>query len=229
MDSMHPLLLLWDIDCTLLVSGGAGEEALRQSLLNKFGIIDDLSDIEIAGRTDMLIAMDVAKKFVDHNIEPKEFLDGYLEYLQQLLPKKQGRRCPGVKEILDWSHAHPEVHNALLTGNLQRGAFLKLKHYQLDSYFEFGAFSDDSHDRNKLGPIALERARKHLNKDFHIEYTWVIGDTPKDIACGRALGCKVAAVATGRYTVEQLETHQPDLLYQDLSDYQKVISDLEKR
>jgi phosphoglycolate phosphatase len=150
-----------------------------------------------------------------------------LEELPKQLAKKKGGPCVGVKELLDWSHAHPEVHNALLTGNVKRGAFLKLKYYGLDKFFEFGAFGDDSPDRNKLGPIALERARTLLKKDFHINYTWVIGDTPRDIDCARALGCKVLAVATGRYSVAHLEQYQPNMAFENLLDYASIIEGLE--
>ncbi len=224
---MHPLLLLWDIDGTLLFTSGAGEEALRQTLKNRFGILDDLGGVEMAGRTDTSIAQDICNRHPTHALNPDDLLEAYLEILPECLAFKKGGVFPGVRELLDWSHAHPEVHNALLTGNIQRGAFAKLRHYQLDQYFEFGAFGDDSPDRNRLGPVALERARTILKKDFHINFTWVIGDTPKDIACGRALGCKVLAVATSRYPLLELERHKPDLAVANLSDVQKIIHRLQ--
>ena len=226
---MHPILLLWDIDGTLVSSGGAGEESLRQALLNNFGIIDDLGDIEIAGRTDTSIARDICQKHQTHNLSPTALLEAYLEHLPIILPKKNGKECAGVRKVLEWSHQHPEVHNALLTGNLKKGADLKLGYYQLNGYFEFGAFGDDSMNRDELGPIAMERAKKHLKKDFQLSYTWVIGDTPRDIQCARALGCKVLAVATGRFSVEELKKHQPDLVFKNLSDYQTVIDQVERK
>jgi phosphoglycolate phosphatase-like HAD superfamily hydrolase len=223
---MHPLLLLWDIDGTLIHSNGAGEESLRQALLNRFGILDDLGDIEISGRTDTAILLDICRKHQGHEIAPQELLEAYLDHLPSLLAQRKGRVCPGVRELLDWAHQHPEIHNALLTGNVQRGAQIKLKHFRLDPFFEFGAFGDDSADRNKLGPIALERSRSRLNKDFHVEFTWVIGDTPRDIACARSLGCKVLAVATGRWSIGHLQAHQPDLLFPTLTDHQAVVAQL---
>ena len=226
---MHPLLLLWDIDGTLIVSGGAGEEALRRGLLNRFGIIDDLGDIEIAGRTDTSIAADICRKHAGHELTAAELVEAYLEQLPIVLKQKKGRVCPGVRKLLEWSHAHAEVHNALLTGNVKRGAFIKLGHYGLDGFFEFGAFGDDSPERNLLGPIALERARTQLKKDFHIEYTWVIGDTPRDIQCARALGCKVLAVATGRYSMSQLQAHEPEIVVADLKDGDMLIERLSRR
>jgi phosphoglycolate phosphatase len=224
---MHPLLLLWDIDGTLITTGGGGREAIRHALLNRYGILDDLGDVQMAGRTDTSICMDISKKYETHSIDVNELLEAYLECLPVILGQYKGKVHLGVKSILDWSHAHSEAHNALLTGNIKRGAFIKLGHYGLNQFFEFGAFGDDSSDRNDLGPIALDRARNLLKKDFHIEYTWVIGDTPKDIACARALGCKVMAVATGDYTTKQLKSFEPDLLFEDFSDYKTVITQLE--
>ncbi len=223
---MHPVLLLWDIDGTLINSNGAGEEALRQAMINRYGILDDLGDLEIAGRTDTSIIMDICKRHPDHGMDPQEFLEAYLEYLPGQLQKKGGQVCHGVRELLEWSHLHPEVHNGLLTGNVRKGASIKLGHYSLNHFFEFGAFGDDSPDRNKLGPIALERGREHLKKDFHLEFTWVIGDTPRDIDCARALGCKVIAVATGRYRVEELQRHEPNLALPDLSNKAAIITQL---
>jgi len=224
---MHPLLLLWDIDGTMLFTKGAGEEALRQTLKNRFGVLDDLGGIEMAGRTDTSIAKDICDRHPTHNLQPNDLLDAYLEVLPECLGQKKGGVFPGVRELLQWSHEHSEVHNALLTGNIKRGAFIKLGHYGLANFFEFGAFGDDSPDRNCLGPVALKRARDILKRDFHIDYTWVIGDTPKDIACARALGCKVLAVATSRYPVAELEKHGADFCVANLSDYKAIIQRLE--
>jgi phosphoglycolate phosphatase-like HAD superfamily hydrolase len=223
---MHPLLLLWDIDGTLILAGGAGEEALRQALLNGFGIRDDLKDVEMAGRTDISILDDICRRHPGRGLTPEKYLEGYLAELPLWLPRRKGRVLPGVRELLEWAHAHPEVHNALLTGNVSAGAHLKLKHYGLDRFFEFGAYGDDSGDRNKLGPLALERARAHLKKDFHIRFTWVIGDTPHDVTCARALGCKALAVATGKHSVRTLQDCHPDAVFSDLSDRARVINRL---
>lgn len=220
---MHPILLLWDIDDTLLSTGGAGMAALCQAFHRCTGIRSALEDIEVAGRTDRAILREICRKFQRPGLTVKKMLAEYLSELPKLLPLRKGRVYPGVRKILEWSHAHPEVHNGLLTGNVERGAHLKLAHYGLDSFFEFGAFGDDSPDRNRLGPIVLRRARRRLKKDFQIESTWVIGDTPHDIACGRALGCKVLAVATGHYSLRQLKACRPNLVFKDLSDHRRMI------
>jgi len=219
---MHPVLLLWDIDSTLISSGGAGEEALRQALLNDFGVIGDLNEIEIAGRTDRAIVETIVRHFKLEPGSEKEFLECYLRRLPDEMKRHQGRILPGVEKLLDHAHEHPEIHNAILTGNMRRGAEIKLSHYGLWKYFEFGAFADDDIDRNKLGPIALERARGRLKRDFVITHTWVIGDTAHDVHCGKALGCRTLAVATGRYSVEQLSALGPDLALENLSNFEEV-------
>jgi phosphoglycolate phosphatase len=219
---LHPVLLLWDVDCTLIWSGGAGEEALHQALLNDFGVIGDMNEIEIAGRTDRAIVRTIVKHFHLDSGSEAEFMECYLRRLPEELAKHRGKILPGVDKLLDYAHEHPEIHNAILTGNMKRGAEIKLSHYGLWKYFEFGAFADDDIDRNNLGPIALERARSHLKRDFVIDHTWVIGDTNHDIHCGKTLGCKTLAVATGRYSMEQLASHQPDMVLKDLSDFESV-------
>ena len=221
---MPPLLLLWDIDGTLLHSGGAGLEALRQALRKDCGIEDDLQGVEMAGRTDPSIVEEICLRHPGRAPEAGAYLAGYLRELALWLPRRKGRVMPGVRKLLEWAHAHPEVHSALLTGNIERGARLKLAHYRLEEFFEFGAFGDDSADRNELGPIALRRARSRLRKDFHLRSTWVIGDTPHDVACARALGCRVLAVATGRHTAAELEQCRPDATFADLSDHERVIA-----
>jgi phosphoglycolate phosphatase-like HAD superfamily hydrolase len=104
-----------------------------------------------------------------------------------------------------------------------RGAEIKLSHYGGWDYFEFGAFSDDSHDRNQLGKFARARALERHGEEFPPEQVYVIGDTPRDIECGRAFGGKTVAIATGNYSLEELEAHRPDFLFQDLSDTTAVV------
>jgi phosphoglycolate phosphatase len=225
---MHPAptkLLLFDIDGTLIASGGAGERALRAAVREQFGIDDDLKTIEIAGRTDSGIARQL---FARHGIEESpenfaRFFDGYLHHLERLLPQIHGRLLPGILPLLEALKAHPDVVLALLTGNLARGARLKLTHYGVWHYFEFGAYADDHHDRNELGRFACARALEQRGCEFAPEQIFVLGDTPHDIACARAIGAKAIAVVTGGATREQLATHAPDFLFDDLSDLDAVL------
>jgi phosphoglycolate phosphatase len=219
-------LLLFDIDGTLLTSGGAGERALRLGFRDRFGIDDDLSSIEIAGRTDSGI---VREMLAAHRLPatPENiaaFLDGYLHHLAQEIPRTPGRLLPGILPLLDALQPRADIVLALLTGNLARGAEIKLRHYGVWHYFEFGAFADDHHDRNQLGPFAQARARAQRGIEFPPERIFVLGDTPHDIACARAIGAKAIAIATGKFSQADLAAHTPDFLFEDLGDLDTVLA-----
>jgi phosphoglycolate phosphatase len=221
-------LLLWDIDATLITTGGAGDKALKRAVEERFGVRDDLHDIEIAGRTDSGIAAQILRKY---NVEATteyvgSFLADYLRFLEEFLPLTSGRVLPGVAEILDRLHDDPDRVLALLTGNLRRGAELKLGHYGLWDYFEFGAFADDHHDRNELGAFARQRAKEKHTEEFAVAQIDVIGDTGHDIACGKIFGARTIAVATGTWTREQLAQQSPDFLFDDLSRVDEVMAKL---
>jgi phosphoglycolate phosphatase-like HAD superfamily hydrolase len=115
---------------------------------------------------------------------------------------------------------------ALLTGNLVRGAEIKLAHFGVWHFFEFGAFSDDHHDRNELGHFARARALDRHGIDFPPESIYVIGDTPRDIECGRAIGARTVAIATGIYSRTELAGHRPDFLFEDFSDTAAIVTAL---
>ena len=219
-------LFLFDIDGTLLTSGGAGERALRLGFRDRFGIDDDLSSIEIAGRTDSGI---VREMLAAHRLPatPENiaaFLDGYLHHLAQEIPRTPGRLLPGILPLLDALQPRADIVLALLTGNLARGAEIKLRHYGVWHYFEFGAFADDHHDRNQLGPFAQARARAQRGIEFPPERIFVLGDTPHDIACARAIGAKAIAIATGKFSQADLAAHTPDFLFEDLGDLDTVLA-----
>ncbi|MDQ6764832.1 MAG: haloacid dehalogenase-like hydrolase [Verrucomicrobiota bacterium] len=221
-------LLLWDIDATLITTGGAGYTALKQVVQDRFGVRDEFHDIEIAGRTDRGIAANILRKY---GLEPSErniaeFLGEYLRGLEELLPQTSGRVLPGIAEILARLHDRSDYVLALLTGNLRRGAELKLRHYGLWDYFEFGAFADDHHDRNELGAFARKRAREKHGAEFAVAQIDVIGDTGHDIACGRIFGARTIAVATGSWTRAQLAAEAPDFLFDNFARVDEVMRTL---
>ena len=221
-------LLLFDIDGTLIHSGGAGIEALKRALKERFGIEDDLHDIEFAGMTDSGIVVNILNK---HKLaaSPENitaFLDSYVHFLSKELPQRKGNLLPGVLQLLEKLKTRKHVVLALLTGNLSRGAELKLDHYGVWHYFEFGAFADDHHDRNELGEFARARAKEKHGREFSAKEIDVIGDTPRDIACGRAIGARTIAVATGTWSREKLAQHNPDYLIDDFSDVDRLIDTL---
>ncbi len=208
------MLYLFDIDGTLVDTGGAGMAALKEATREVFG--HDGPPLDLAGSTDLGI---VAKIHAHFEIEPTpERIDAYFSvYLGRLDWNLahggfDGRVLSGVRELLAELAHRPEATVGLLTGNTAGGAAAKMRHFELDHHFPFGAYGCDHADRNRLGPIALERAALHTGNSFTAEQTWVIGDTPKDIACAHAIGARCLAVATGQFTAGELKSYGADLV-----------------
>lgn len=219
-------LLLWDIDGTLIASGGAGMCALQVALHEVFGIDGSLADIDFAGRTDRWIMREVFRKF---ELAPSErnfsrYFEGYLAALPAALANPNARILPGVVAALEAARARQGLALGLLTGNMRRGAQVKLAHHGLWEYFAFGAFADDSEHRNDLGPHAVRRACEHHGVDFAHTNVWVIGDTLHDIACGQCIGANTLAVATGGHSLEALRAAAPTVALADLADTDRVMS-----
>ncbi len=211
-------VLFWDIDGTLLTTGRAGIFALEDAASEVIGTKVELSDLETAGLTDREIAATILKLY-DGTPEPakiERLLQLYGEYLPASLPRKQGTVLPGVREILDHLHQRTDVISMLLTGNIEAGAKAKLSYYGLDGYFTCGAFSDQAEDRSAIARQARAIAEKIIGASrpssagsIAPDRLYVIGDTPHDIRCGKAIGARVVAVASGSYDLEELERHQP--------------------
>jgi phosphoglycolate phosphatase len=219
----HPFvkkLILWDIDGTLLTSGGAGERALITALKTEFGLDGSLAWLNYSGRTDAWIAHEALRHYglpeSPENIQ--RYLEGYLRALAAEMPNPRARLHAGILTLLETLHRRTDLAQGLLTGNLRRGAHLKLEQFAIWHYFEFGAFADDSPRRNDLGPHALRRARERHGVEFPPERVFIIGDTPHDIECGKVIGAKTIAVATGSFSVEQLQAHTPTAVFADFSD-----------
>ncbi len=210
-------LLLWDIDGTIISTGHAGEEAMNRAGRRAFGRDASLAGVDYRGRTDVWIAREMLKQL---GLPPTaantgRFIEAYLAGLEELLPLTAGTLLPGIAEMLRTAAVRGDCVNALLTGNLARGAELKLAHYAVWHYFGFGAFANDSHLRNDLGPVALRRAREKTGREFAPADVFVIGDTPHDIACGNIIGAKTIAVAPGGYAREELLAHRPTACFDD--------------
>lgn len=217
----EPTLLLWDIDGTIIVSHGAGVRAMERAVTKRFGVTCDLGVIDWAGRTDSWITGEVLTHLGLPNTPENRaaYLETYLELLPgELREGKQGQVLPGVVDLLNTFHGRRDIVQGLLTGNLRRGAELKLSHYGVWHYFAFGAFADDSPRRNDLGPHALRRAGEHHGATFSPARTFIIGDTPHDIECGKVIGANTIAVATGKFTPSELAAHQPTAVFSDLTD-----------
>lgn len=213
-------VLLFDIDGTLISSLGAGKAALEAALLEAFGLDRLQGTVAYSGRTDTAIG---AELLALHGIEPsaanrRTLHEAYLKNLPQALRARPGRVLPGVAGLLAHLSARQDAAVGLLTGNLRRGADVKLGHYGLDRHFAFGGFGDEAHDRDEVAQAAFAAAAARLGAPPAPERVWVVGDTPLDVKCARAIGANVLAVATGLHSLEELADHRPDLLLQDLGD-----------
>jgi phosphoglycolate phosphatase-like HAD superfamily hydrolase len=218
---------LFDIDGTLLSSGGAGKAAIETSLAEEFGV-EIRVKVPYSGRTDRAIGRDL---FRHHGIPETvenwdKLLAGYLRRLPGCLNAHQGKVLPGIADLLKNLAALDTVALGLLTGNVRAGARLKLGHFGLEHHFPFGGFGDHHLDRNEVAREALAAVHRHLNGAVVPERVWVIGDTPLDIRCARAIGVRVAAVATGLHSLEELAAERPDLLMGDLADPEPLLARL---
>jgi phosphoglycolate phosphatase len=214
------MLYLFDIDGTLVDTGGAGMAALRQATREVFG--GDGPPLDLAGATDLAIVAHIHAHF---GVDPcPDRFDAYFAIYQKHLDHNlasgafPGRAIEGAVVLVEHLAARDEATLGLLTGNTAAGAAAKVRHFGFARHFGFGAYGCDHADRNRLGPIALQRAAAHAGRHFSQEETWIIGDTPKDIACARAIGAKCLAVATGGFTTDQLAAHGADLVVATLDE-----------
>jgi len=212
-------LVLFDIDGTLVHTGGAGVKAFAKVFQTEFDAHDHFEKLKFAGRTDTSL---VREFFTYHNIPPTDenfarFFERYVFWLDYILRHGETHACPGIWEFTGALKALPNPPVlGLLTGNIRLGAEIKLRHFDLWKEFETGAFADDAEDRDLIAAAARERGRRLFGKDLRDDEILVIGDTPFDIRCGRAINAKVLAVATGGATLEELKNHNPDFAVPDL-------------
>jgi phosphoglycolate phosphatase len=223
-----PALILFDIDGTLLLSGRAGLRAMTRAFQATFGITDAFKGESFGGRTDSyLVSKALALAGLpDTPDQHHRFRDTYLPLLaEEIQQPGQGHKglMPGARELLEALDEFEHLHLALLTGNYREAAEIKLQHFELWDFFEWGAFSDDHHDRNALVPIAKSRAETYDIPAAAIDRVLVFGDTPHDIECARVAGATSIAVATGGYTMDQLRQAGADIVVPDLSDTGRVL------
>ncbi len=222
------LVLLWDIDGTLLTTERAGifawEDAIEQVLDQRVS----LQDYQTAGLTDVEIAALLVTKVCeqDDGARAAQLLRRYERLLPSRLHRRKGRALPGVREILEATCDREDVLSILLTGNTAAGARAKLEHYELDGYFSSGAFADGAKDRPTIARRALKIAEAEL-RGLQRCNAFVIGDTPHDIQAGNAIGVRTVAVATGGYTATQLEGYDPWWLLEQLPTADSFLGHLE--
>src|ERR1043166_856514 len=213
-------LVLFDIDGTLIHTSGAGIKSFGRAFEMEFGLANAAEGVQFAGRTDTGIVRQI---FIRHGLEPspenfRRFFDTYIFWLDHLLHELPGGVFSGVPEFisqLQYLAYAPTL--GLLTGNIRLGAEIKLRRFDLWDLFVVGAFADDHEDRNQISAIAQKRCGRFMGRDLCGDEILVIGDTPRDIECGRAIGAKVLAVATGLSSVADLKKFAPDWAVENLS------------
>lgn len=222
------IVLFWDIDGTLITTGKAGVPAWEQAVRDTTGQPFDLSSIRIAGMSDYQIAV---RTFEQLGLRPddegvRRLVARYEALLPAMLPLRNGRVFPNVREILDGLRGRDDVRSYLLTGNTRGGAHAKLTHYQLWQYFPDGAFAEDMGDRPSIAARALELARRA--GPLRDDRLFVIGDTPHDIHAANAIAARTIAVATGGYTIAELEEHRPWRMFAELPPLDQFVDLIER-
>ncbi|MCH6554995.1 MAG: HAD family hydrolase [Chloroflexi bacterium] len=218
-------LLLFDVDNTLLWSGGAGGKAMGLAFRDLFGIDDAFGRVEFSGRTDRyILATALRQHGIDGDYEAHQgrFLERYYAHLPQTLREREGKLMPGFPALLDDLSGRPDIRLGLATGNFSRAAQLKLAHYGIDGYFSGGGFGEESEDR----AVIVRRAIERLGEGLPSAEAVVIGDTPHDISSAKANGAVAVGVATGGHSVEQLKESGADFVFQDFSDWRSAVATL---
>ncbi len=216
-------IVLFDIDGTLVLTGRAGLRAMNRACEAVLGRADALAGIAVAGRTDWAILHDALAR-IGHDLDDALFArlrDEYVILLREEIELPgQGVKAvlPGIRTLLDALAARPDVFLALLTGNFEQSARIKLEHFDLWRYFRCGAFGDDAADRNALVPFALDRARTCGIEAIAADAVFVVGDTPHDVACATAVGAVPIGVATGSFSLDDLRSSGAEVVFGDLSD-----------
>ncbi|MDP8255373.1 MAG: HAD hydrolase-like protein [Candidatus Alcyoniella australis] len=224
-------LLLFDLDATLMLSGGAGMRGMAQAFHDVYGVENAFEGIHPDGKVDPMLFREMAAL---HNVElgPDEaatlcrLRDRYYEHLAYEMPRsEQALLMPGLPALLDELAALPAVALGLVTGNYERTARIKLARFELNRYFDFGAFGSDHEVRENLPPLAVQRAERALGRSIGLgPRVVIVGDTPRDVDCGKAHGMRVVGVATGSYSAAQLIAAGADAALDDFGDVQRAIA-----
>ncbi len=218
--------ILFDIDCTLIDSGGAGTKSLDLAFEEMFSISDAFKNINMAGKTDLGI---IREGINLHGIEYSDevipgFCETYIKHLRHYINNDRGHIKAGVMEALETLRQDEGLTLGLLTGNIAEGAGIKLEHFGLNSYFKIGAFGDDDENRNNLLPIAVDKFHKQHSHRISYSDCVVIGDTPMDIRCSKPYGALSIAVATGPYSFDALSDAGADVVLGTLEDTKRFVS-----
>jgi phosphoglycolate phosphatase-like HAD superfamily hydrolase len=226
-------IVLFDIDGTLLTAGGGARDSFTRALCEAAGRPINPDGYSFGGRTDAQIARDILS---GHGLEGEALEAGiprtieiYLDYFAAALPDLgTARLLPGVRQLLRALAGRSGVHTALLTGNVERGARLKLRHFDLEPFFDFAlsCFGNDDEDRYQLPPLAIARASRALGQAIEPGDLVIVGDSEHDVRCAHAAGARAVAVATGWTPLAELRALEPEALLPDLSDTQRALDEI---
>jgi phosphoglycolate phosphatase-like HAD superfamily hydrolase len=222
--NMKQRLLIWDIDGTLMTCGGSGRKAMNDAFYEVFNIENGFEHIRMAGRLDRVI---LRESLSEHHVslsDESAFFSLYGHYLRQNLEINANIFVyEGVKEILEILSDQSGILCAVGTGNCEIGAYEKLKRVGLHEHFAFGGYGDHHDARDELIQHVIDQAVVRFGYQHSRESTFVIGDTPFDVKCGKNVGATTLAVATGAYTESELREHHPDLILNSLSDASVIL------
>jgi phosphoglycolate phosphatase-like HAD superfamily hydrolase len=224
-------VVLFDIDGTLVLTGGAGARAMLRTFEDVFGPRDPSVEVPFAGRTDTWIISELARRhgYPHDGSSLIRFRDRYLIHLAEEIvrPGPQKGVLPGVRPLLETLAFGENIHLGLLTGNFEGGARIKLEYFDLWKYFACGAFAEDAADRNGLFAPALSRLTASGQPEVHASEVAIVGDTPLDIDVARSAGARSVAVATGSFSMDALRSSGADSVLADLSDRAEVLAALD--
>ena len=220
------LLVLFDIDGTLLLSDGVGRRSLEIALERVCGCPINSEMVSFSGRTDPAIVRDI---LIQNGLNPKSVeqlipacLHAYATLMSSSIEPANITILPGVRTLLNWMNEHSGVQLGVLTGNLESTAAMKLAAGELHPYFSIGAYGSDNEERNHLPAVAHERAQAHWDINFQPEQLVIIGDTQHDIGCAQYFGALSIAVPTGQISSHELQACKPDLLVEDLTEIDRI-------
>ena len=212
-------ICLFDIDGTLITTGGAGKQAFLQTLQKTFDVKAIDPGVLFAGRTDRGIVGDLFAHFdiAANDQNWQRFTDAYLQLLPGCLAQCSGKVLPGIQSFLEKIGRHSDIQLGILTGNMAKGASIKLSHYGLDHHFDFGGFGDQHTNRDRVARQALNATHLRWGRDVAAEQIFVIGDTPADIRCGQAIGAHTVGVCTGKYSAQELTAEAANFVLEDFT------------
>ena len=219
-------LILFDIDGTLVLSGGAGSRALKQAIHQAYGVPDSLDGVRVHGKTDRQIVREVLSHYGAEHLFTEETIAplfaNYISLLREELSSGENFEVlPGARELVRTLNRTTGIILGLATGNVEEGARMKLERAGLNAFFSFGGFGSDAENRTELIRIAIHRAGEIESLDPGAVY--MIGDTPRDIVHGKEAGAHTIAVASGSYSAEALEGYKPDLVADSLDPIQPIV------